>query len=258
MNPRNMFTTLFAALLAATAAAQDEKPAEADKEPAAETMAIEGKDGKTLQAEVLSADDDSVQIRRADGKEFDLPFARLSDKSVKEIRDRIAAREKAAAEEAAAKEAAKPVERIKVPQDPKSPAELAEKVVVKKGSNVIVTFTEAVDGLTRPVIVEKEPEDAPFFRVSFTAEGDQTIVTVTSTYEKTVLVRCIVRDKDPENYYTSSIQPLDKGIPNFETWSAEVEELVLYDFRYEPKEEEQPAEAPPEAEAQPDEAKPAE
>lgn len=214
-------------------------------------ISIQGKDGKTIQAEVLSADDDSVKIRRADGKEFDLPFARLSDDSAKVIRELIAARKKAATDEAAAKDAAKPAVRAAVPKDPKSPEEILEKVAVKKGGNVIATFSQAVDGLAKPVIVAKEPENAPFFRVNFVQEGDQTIVTVTSTYEKTVLVRCLARDKDQQGWYTTTILPLAKGVPSFETWGAEVEELVFFDFRFEEqKAEDKPAEEP---EAKPEE-----
>ena len=84
----SMLAMMFTAALSATVAIAQEDKAEATE--AAKTLAIEGKDGKTIQAEVLSADEDSVQIRRADGKEFDLPFARLSDAGTAAVRKVLA------------------------------------------------------------------------------------------------------------------------------------------------------------------------
>ena len=77
-------------VLSAAAIAQEEKPAAAE---AAQAISIEGKDGKSIQAEVLSATETSVKIRRADGKEFDLPFARLSDAGTAAVKKVIADRE---------------------------------------------------------------------------------------------------------------------------------------------------------------------
>ncbi len=191
---------------------------------AGESVAIKGRDGKTIQAEILSADEDSVKIRRGDGKEFDLPYSRVSDESVESIRKLLAERE-----------ANKPVERAKVPKDPKTPEDIPEKVVVKKGDVAMATFTVVDDGLARPVIVKEEPAEVPFFSVDFSHKGESAMATVKATFEKPVLLRCLARNKGEKRYYPTSILTLHKGLPSFESWADEVEELVFFDFRFEEK-----------------------
>ena len=230
----SMLAMMFTAALSATAAIAQEEKAEATE--AAKTMAIEGKDGKTIQAEVLSADEDSVQIRRADGKEFDLPFARLSDAGTAAVRKVLADKKAEMEAEIARKKAEeeedkKPGVRVKVPDEPKSPDELTEKIVVKKGEIVITRFAEAPDGLARPKVVKEAPEDRPYIKVEF-KDGDPLVAVLTSTAPKTVKVRCLARTKGETTYNEITILPLKTSTPSFETWSDPLEELVIFDFGY--------------------------
>ncbi len=217
-------------VLTATATiAQEEKPEAAE---AAKTVAIEGKDRKTIQAEVLSADEDSVKIRRADGKEFDLPFARLSEAGTAAVRKVLAEKEaEIARQKAEEEEDKKPGVRAKVPEDPKSPDELTEKVVVKKGETVIARFAEAPDGLARPKVVKEAPEDRPYLKVEF-KDGDPLVAAITSTAPKLLKVRCLARNKGETTYHELVIVALKNGVPSFETWSDPIEELVFFDFVY--------------------------
>lgn len=217
------------ALSVTASIAQEEK---SDTAKAAETIDIEGKDGKTIQAEVLSADADSVQIRRADGKEFDLPFARLSDAGAAAVRKIIADREAEVARlKAEEEEDKKPGVRAKVPEDPKTPDEITEKVVIKKGETIIARFAEAPDGLARPKIVKEAPEDRPYLKVEF-KDGDPLIAAITTTAPKTLRVRCLARNKGETTYSELIIVALKPGTPSFESWTEPIEELVLFDFAF--------------------------
>jgi len=217
-------------VLSATAAiAQEVKPGAAE---AAKTISIEGKDGKSIEAEVISADADSVQIRRADGKEFDLPFARLSDAGTAAVKKVIAEREAEIARQKAEEEADKlPGVRAKVPDEPKTPDEITEKVVVKKGETVIARFAEAPDGLARPKVVKEAPEDRPYIKVEF-KEGEPLVAAITSTAPKTVKVRCLAKKTGETTYSEIMVLPLKSGTPGFESWVDPIEEIVLFDFVY--------------------------
>jgi hypothetical protein len=230
MKARSTLAMMVTVALSVTAAmTQEEKPETAE---AAKAVAIEGKDGKTIQAEVLSADDDSVQIRRADGKEFDLPFARLSDAGIAAVRKVIAEREAEIARlKAEEEEDKKPGVRAKVPEDPKTPEEITEKVVVKKGETVIARFAEAPDGLARPKVVKEAPEDRPYLKVEF-KDADPLIAAITTTAPKTLKVRCLARNKGETTYNEIIIVALKTGTPSFESWSDPIEELVFFDFAY--------------------------
>lgn len=217
-------------VLTATVVIAQEEKTEATE--AAKTVAIEGKDGKTIQAEVLSADADSVQIRRADGKEFDLPFVRLSDAGTAAVRKVLAEREAEVARQKAEEEAdKKPAIRAKVPEEPKSPDELTEKVVVKKGETVISRFAEAPDGLARPKVLKEAPSDRPYIKVEF-KDGDPLVAAITSTFPKTVKMRCLAKKKGETTYDEIIIVPLKNGTPSFESWSDPIEELVFFDFTF--------------------------
>jgi hypothetical protein len=230
MKARNTLAMMVTVALSVTASiAQEEKP---DTAEAAKTISIEGKDGKTIEAEVLSADADSVQIRRADGKEFDLPFARLSDAGAAAVRKIIADREAAIARQKAEEEEdKKPGERAKVPDDPKSPDELTDKVIVKRGESIIARFAEAPDGLARPKIVKEEPKDRPYLKVEF-KDAEPLVAAITSSAPKTMRVRCLARNKGETTYKEVIIVALKSGTPSFETWSEPIEELVFFDFFY--------------------------
>jgi hypothetical protein len=230
MKARSILAMMVTTVLTATAAVAQEDKKETSE--VAKTVAIEGKDGKTIQAEILSADDDSVQIRRADGKEFDLPFARLSDAGTAAVRKVLAEREAEIARQKAEEEADKqPAVRAKVPEEPKSPDELTEKVVVKKGETVISRFAEAPDGLARPKVLKEAPSDRPYIKVEF-KDGDPLVAALTSTFPKTVKMRCLAKKKGETTYDEIMIVPLKSGTPSFETWSDPIEELVLFDFTF--------------------------
>lgn len=214
-------------ILSATAViAQEEKP------ETAQTISIEGKDGKSIEAEVISADADSVQIRRADGKEFDLPFARLSDAGTAAVKKVIAAREAEVARLKAEEEADKlPGVRAKVPDEPKTPDEITEKIVVKKGETIIARFAEAPDGLARPKVVKEAPSDRPYIQVEF-KDGEPLVAAITSTASKTLKMRCLAKKAGETTYNEVIIVPVKSGTPSFEAWTDPIEEIALFDFAY--------------------------
>ncbi|MEK7950333.1 hypothetical protein [Luteolibacter soli] len=230
MKARHMLAMVVTTVLSATAAVAQEEKKEAA--PAAQEIAIEGKDGKTIQAEVLSADEDSVKIRRADGKEFDLPFARLSDAGTAAVKKVIAEREAEVARlKAEEEDEKKPGVRPKIPDDPKTPDDLPEKFVVKKGQTVIVRFSLAEDGLARPKIIKEVPQDRSYMQVEF-KDGDPLTAALTSTFPKTLKLRCLAKKAGETTYNEITIVPLKSGTPSFETWSDPYEELVFFDFVY--------------------------
>ena len=194
-------------------------PAFAADEPG--MVKLVSKDGKTIEVEVVSVGEKSAKIKKADGKEFEIAFDRLDAASVASL-------QKLAAEIA---KNARPLPK----GEPKSPADLPEKVVVKPGELVRVVFTEVTSGLARPEVVKDAGKDTPHFSVDFKErkEGDiTTMAIVTSYYPKILRVKCLARNKGSDDYYATSILPLHKGMFSGESWSDEVEELVFYDFAW--------------------------
>lgn len=189
-------------------------------------LTLVSKDGKSIETEVVSVGDTSAKIKKADGMEFEIPFDRLKPESVTALK-----------KAAAAPAPAPPANDRPLPKGrPAKPADIPEKVVVFLGEKVFVKFTETATGLTKPVIVDNEPEvTVPHLSLDLQKrkEGDKvTTGVVTNYFEKTIRVKCLARNKDKDTYYTVSIQPLFKGMFAGESWAADVEELVFYDFTW--------------------------
>ena len=185
------------------------------------------KDGKTIEVEVVSVGEKSAKIKKADGKEFEIAFNRLDAASVEALQ-KLAA------------EIAKNVRPL--PKgEPKTPADLPEKVVVKPGEHLRFVFTEVTSGLSKPEVVKDAGKDTPHFSVDFKERKEGATITmaiVTSYYPKTLRVKCLARNKGSDDYYPTSILPLQKEIFSGESWSDEVEELVFYDFAWADEKEE--------------------
>lgn len=189
-------------------------------------LKLVSKDGKTIEVEVVSVGEKSAKIKKADGKEFEIAFNRLDAASVESL-------QKLAAEIA---KNTRPLPK----GEPKTPADLPEKVVVKPGEHLKFVFTEVTSGLTKPEAVKDADKETPHFSVDFKErkEGDiTTLAIVTSYYPKILRVKCLARNKGSDDYYPTSILPLHKGIFGGESWSDEVEELVFYDFAWEDEKE---------------------
>jgi hypothetical protein len=190
-------------------------------------LTLVSKDGKSITAEVVTVGENSAKIKKSDGKEYEVAFDRLKSESVEAL--------KKATPRAAAGPAATKGERLLPKGKPATPADIPEKVVVKAGEKVFVTFTETATGLAKPVVVKEVTDDTPYFTVDFKTrkEGDNiTFASLRTSYPKTVTVKCLARNKGQTKYYPTSLIPLYKGLFNSESWGDDVEELVFYDFAW--------------------------
>ncbi|HWB04296.1 MAG TPA: hypothetical protein VG796_14805 [Verrucomicrobiales bacterium] len=191
-------------------------------------LTLVSKDGKSITAEVVAVGKKSAKIKKADGKEYEIAFDRLKPESVEALK-------KATPPTAPAAPAANKDERPLPKGKPATPADIPEKVVVKAGEKVFVTFTETASGLTKPMVVKEGNKDTPYFTVDFQKRKDGEDISYASlqiSYLKTVTIKCLARNKGQTKYYPTSLIPLYKGLPNGESWGDDVEELVFYDFAW--------------------------
>lgn len=170
-------------------------------------VALTSKDGKPLEATIISLSGTAVKVRRKDGKEFDIPLERLTEASI-----------------AAAKANVPKPKPAKVPEKPRHPDEIPDKVVIKIGSKSAATFTVTDGKLHAPVALDADP----CFTVDFKAEENLIIATVKQTILPAVKVRCLARIKGRKDYFPTSILPLQNGLPCFESWGDNLEELVFF------------------------------
>ena len=56
-----------------------------------ETMRIENRDGRVIDITVIGTQNEAVRVRKGDGKEFEIPFASLTEESVKRIKQSMVA-----------------------------------------------------------------------------------------------------------------------------------------------------------------------
>ena len=186
--------------------------------------------GKSITAEVVSVGEKSAKIKKADGREYEIAFDRLKPESVETLKKAQPAGTPVPKTPAANKD-----ERPLPKGKPATPADIPEKIVVKAGENVFVTFTEVASGLAKPVVVKEVGKDIPHFTVDFQKRKDGESITFASlqiSYLKTVTIKCLARNKGQSKYYPTSLIPLFQGKPNGESWGDDVEELVFYDFAW--------------------------
>jgi hypothetical protein len=204
-----------------------------------EPLQLESTDGKTIQATPLSATDTTATVKRTDGKIFEIPFTRLTAASAKALKDALAAQvpteTKPTTGEAKENDKEKTAEADRpLPKDkPTKPEDIPEKVTVKMGQKVRFTLTPATGGLAKPVALKDgDPEPDGCFSVDFSSprENNLTMATVAQSLTKEIRIKCLARNKGSTKWYHTSILPLEKGLPCFESWGNEVEELVFYDF----------------------------
>lgn len=195
-------------------------------EPSAK-LKIVSKAGKSIEVEVIRVGEASAKVRKADGKEFEIGFDQLEPGSVENLKKGAEPTFAVATEGAADR----PLPKGKAV----SPADLPEKVVVKAGEKIVVTFTLVASGLTKPVIVKGEEGGALHFSVEMKERkpgDDLTLAMVEQTFSKILSVKCLARNKGQNRYYETSIIDLPTGLPDGESWGDEVEELVFYDFAW--------------------------
>ncbi len=100
----------------------------------AEQITLNSKDGRKISASLIQVHSDSVEVRREDGEQFTISFEKL-DKDTVEMLKNIALEEKEAAiAEQKKKIAAEEAEQARIPKftkNPKTPADIPEKIVIK-------------------------------------------------------------------------------------------------------------------------------
>ena len=176
-------------------------------------ISITSRDGRTIEGTVQSGSDRAVQIRRKDGKDFGIAWDLLTEDSAKLAKASIS-------------QPAPP----KIPEKPKHPDDIPEKIIVKIGEKSRFSFTLTKGKLHAPTKSADDQPDAPSFTVDFSKSDNSCSATLKQTFLPAVKVRCLARIKGRKDYFPTSIIDLQQGKPNYETWGDDLEELVFFGF----------------------------
>lgn len=211
-------------------------------------ITLTSKDGRKLSGELIAVHDSSVKIRKADGAEFTIDFRKLDEATVGTL-EKIALEEKAAA---MAKEkemiAARESEQARIPKFPENPktlADLPEKIVIKveDGKKSAYAFAR-VDAF----FVEPKPSPSPrdsdaVLSVSTTFGGGEIMTVISQKLaDGDVSMKLIaLTAKD-----TGFPEPIELTVPSklakstngvasagyfSKRFPGDVTEIILYDFK---------------------------
>jgi hypothetical protein len=176
-------------------------------------IALTSRDGRTIEGTVQSGSERAVKIKRKDGKEFEIAWNLLTEESAKLAKANIP-------------QPAPP----KIPEKPKHPDDIPEKIIVKIGEKARFSFILTKGKLHAPTKSADDQPDAPSFTVDFSKSDKSCSATLKQTFLPAVKVRCLARIKGRKDYFPTSIIDMQQGKPNFETWGDDLEELVFFGF----------------------------
>lgn len=179
--------------------------------PAVKPISLTSRDGKTIEARVISVTDAAVKVKKQDGKEFEIPWDRLTPESA-----------------ALAKASLPKPKPPAIPEKPRKPDDIPEKVIVKQGESIAVSFTVTDGKLHAPVILKGDPGKTPSFTVKFEKTEEGCLATVQQSILHAVKLRCLARAKGKKEYFPTTILPMQKGLPCYESWRDDLEELVFF------------------------------
>ena len=176
-------------------------------------ISLINRDGRTIEGTVQSGSERAVKIRRKDGKEFEIAWDLLTEESAKLAKANIP-------------QPAPP----KIPEKPKHPDEIPEKIIVKIGEKGCFSFVLTKGKLHSPTKPAGEQPDTPCFTVDFSRSDKSCSAILKQTILPAVKVRCLARIKGRKDYFPTSIIDMQQGKPNYETWGDDIEELVFFGF----------------------------
>ena len=176
-------------------------------------ISLASRDGRTIEGTVQSGSDRAVKIRRKDGKEFEIAWDLLTEESAKLAKANIP----------------QPVP-PKIPEKPKHPDDIPEKIIVKIGGKARFSFTLTKGKLHAPTKQADDQLAASSFTVDFSKSDKGCFAMLKQTILPAVKVRCLARIKGRKNYFPTSIIDMQLGLPNGEFWSDDLEELVFFGF----------------------------
>jgi hypothetical protein len=179
--------------------------------PIVKLIPLTSRDGKIIQVTVISVTDVAVKVKKQDGKEFEIPWDRLTPESA-----------------ALAKESLPKLKPPAIPEKPRKPEDIPEKVIVKQGESIAVSFTVTDGKLHAPVILKGHPGKTPCFTVKFEKTDKGCSAVVQQSILPAVKLRCLARAKGRKDYFETSIIPPQMGKPNYELWGHDLEELVFF------------------------------
>jgi hypothetical protein len=179
--------------------------------PIVKLIPLKSRDGKTIQVTVITVTDVAVKVKKQDGKEFEIPWDRLTPESA-----------------ALAKESLPKPKPPAIPEKPRKPEDIPEKVIVKQGESIAVSFTVTDGKLHAPVILKGDPGKTPCFTVKFEKTDKGCSAVVQQSILPAVKLRCLARAKGRKDYYPTTILPLQLGLPCYESWPNDIEELVFF------------------------------
>lgn len=215
----------------------------------AELVTLKNKAGKPLQVNIDEVLQDSVKVTTAKGKEFTIPFTSLNEESVALIKKRQEDAAKAVkAKEEAIQESLRPT----FPEDPKSPAELPQKVSLTAAQfkNNFTTFTKNGTLFIKPKQQDRSPSEDKYFSTSINPGSGSTQTFISQNLSpRNLKVRYFFRLKDETTYSKAK----DIIVPSFEPAPSEnggrrgpkhlteilpagVEEIHFFDFQREAEE----------------------
>jgi hypothetical protein len=114
---------------------------------------------------------------------------------------------------------------------PPDPAQLKDKITVKVGQELVITFRAEGDKLVEPKVVQKADDTQPNVSVSFTMEQGVRMLSIQNGFPRGLRLRCLAKLEGKKQYVERDIHPLFPNFSSTEAIAEPVEELVLFDFQ---------------------------
>jgi hypothetical protein len=115
--------------------------------------------------------------------------------------------------------------------DTPDPATLQDKVTLKLGDKVTVTFNAQGDSLAEPKVVAQVEDKPSSVSFSFTLEEGIRMLTIQNAFSRGLRMRCLVRVAGRKEFVESTVHPLFPNFFSTQAFGDPVEELVLFDFK---------------------------
>lgn len=107
------------------------------------------------------------------------------------------------------------------------------KVAIKLGEKLTAHFEIDVEELTNPTVAKGERPGENSFAFNFRLHNGQHLLSLQHSFSKIIRVRCLARLKGQDAYFETDVLPIPPNAISRESWSEQIEELVLFDFHFE-------------------------
>jgi hypothetical protein len=184
-------------------------------------------DGKKLRAEIMSASESDVTLKRAtDGKEFTLPLNRLSEDDRRTVEAWLAEKKLNTRPKRELTLSLKggQTKTVEVPEGDYLTEDGT--LTLFPGDTVHLEFDEA----GKPRVVRDVKNAKRTVTFSMSQDEDITMLTRKTQMQETVAMDCVHRGLSADKFSRTNLRPTEKGLASFDSWPGTVWTLRLSDF----------------------------